>query len=41
MTRYGLVLAGVLPNDSRRYTGSIHHTFQVDRLHARVEVTLQ
>ena len=37
----GLVLAGVLPNDTRRYTGSIHHNFLVDKRRPRVEVTLQ
>src|SRR6185312_2364195 len=36
----GLVLAGVLPNDSRRYTGSIHHTFAVDKERPRVVIAL-
>jgi hypothetical protein len=37
----GLVLAKVIPNDSRRYTGSILHRFYTDKQRPRVEVTLR
>ncbi len=36
----GLVLAGVLPDDSRKYTGSIVHHFATDKDNPRVEVEL-
>ena len=35
-----LVLAKVIPNDSRRYTGSIYHLFEVSKDNPRVEIEL-
>jgi len=37
----GLVVAGILPNDSRKHTGSITHHFAVDPVNPRVEVSLK
>ena len=36
----GMVLAKVIPNDSRRYTGSIYHLFEIDKKNPRCEVEL-
>jgi Holliday junction resolvase RusA-like endonuclease len=37
----GLVRAGTLPNDSRKYIGSITHRFETDRENPRVEVEIE
>jgi hypothetical protein len=37
----GLVLAGAIPNDSRRYTGSILHHFYVDKQSPRIEIEVR
>lgn len=36
----GLVLAGVLPNDNRKYINAFSDMVYVDKKHQRVEVTL-
>jgi len=36
----GMVLAKVLPDDSRKYTGSIVHIFDVDAKKPRVEIDI-
>lgn len=34
----GMVQAGMIPNDSRKFTGSIVHHFDVDKRNPRVEI---
>lgn len=37
----GLVNAGILRNDGQKEIKTIHHKFSVDKLHPRIEVTLE
>jgi Holliday junction resolvase RusA-like endonuclease len=37
----GLVRAGTIPDDSRKYIGSINHRFETDRVNPRVEVEIE
>jgi Holliday junction resolvase RusA-like endonuclease len=37
----GLVRAGTIPDDSRKYIGSITHRFETDRNNPRVEVEIE
>lgn len=37
----GLVTAGVLPNDSRKYVGGFADRFSIDKHRPRVEVTIE
>jgi Holliday junction resolvase RusA-like endonuclease len=37
----GLVRAGVIPDDSRKYIGEIVHKFETDRKNPRVEVEIE
>lgn len=37
----GLVMAGRLPNDTRKHVKGIEHRFEVDRKNPRIEVELQ
>ena len=36
----GMVMAKILPNDTRAYTGSFVHHFETDRLRPRVEIEI-
>lgn len=37
----GLVLAGIIPNDSQKYILGIYHRFMVDRKNPRIEVEIR
>lgn len=37
----GLVMAGVIPNDTRKHINSIKHIPEIDRVNPRVEVELE
>lgn len=36
----GLVLAGIIPNDSQKYIKGVTHQFAIDRSNPRVEVEI-